>query len=212
MIKLTTMGKLLATACLLVSTTFVSAACNKTPVIFVHGYLGWGGNFDTMISRFKNDGYDSCQLYKFSYNSIGSSNKTSAKQLRSFIDNVRPNHGNRKAKIVAHSNGGLVSRWYRVFEGGSSKTSRLLTLGSPHAGTNAAYACFSPACFEMRYNSSFLRSLNGRGCDVSLWSSLDEIINPDSSAKCGNSVRTASVGHLTLLTSSRVYSDVRNHF
>lgn len=185
------------------------AACNADPIVFVHGYSGWKSQFDVMINRFKNDGTPACALYKFGYNSLGKSNKTSARELKAFVNNIRPNHGWRKAKIIAHSNGGLVSRWYRVFEGGSAATNRLVTLGTPHKGTAWAYGCWSPACSEMRYNSSFLQSLNGRGCDVSLWSALDEIIIPQTNAKCGNSLRTSSVGHLTLMVWKGVYDDVR---
>jgi len=188
-----------------------SAACNADPIVFIHGYSGWKSQFDTMINRFKNDGTPGCALYKFGYNSLGKSNKTSAKELKSFIAGIRPNHNNRKAKIIAHSNGGLVSRWYRVFEGGSSATNRLVTLGTPHKGTSWAYGCFSPACGEMRYNSSFLQSLAGRGCDVSLWSPVDEIIIPQTNAKCGTNRRTSWVGHLTLLVWKGVYNDVRRY-
>ena len=188
-----------------------SAACNADPIVFVHGYAGWKSQFDVMINRFKKDGTPSCALYKFGYNSLGKSNKTSAKELKSFISNIRRNHNNRKAKIIAHSNGGLVSRWYRVFEGGSSATNRLVTLGTPHKGTSWAYGCFSPACTEMRYNSSFQKSLAGRGCDISLWSPLDEIIIPQKNAKCGTSRRTSWVGHLTLMVWKGVYKDVRRY-
>tara|TARA_R110001592_G_scaffold359369_2_gene665897 strand:+ start:4760 stop:5398 length:639 start_codon:yes stop_codon:yes gene_type:complete len=188
-----------------------SAACNAAPIVFVHGYAGWNSQWNTMINRFKNDGTPSCALYKFGYSSLTKSNKTSAKELKSFINNIRPNHNNRKAKIIAHSNGGLVSRWYRVFEGGSSATNRLVTLGTPHKGTSWAYGCFSPACSEMRYNSSFQQSLAGRGCDISLWSPLDEIIIPQTNAKCGTSRRTSWVGHLTLMVWKGVYKDVRRY-
>tara|TARA_R110001592_G_scaffold71444_2_gene218436 strand:+ start:3614 stop:4252 length:639 start_codon:yes stop_codon:yes gene_type:complete len=188
-----------------------SAACNADPIVFVHGYAGWSSQFNTMINRFKNDGTPSCALYKFGYSSLTKSNKTSAKELKSFINNIRPNHNNRKAKIIAHSNGGLVSRWYRVFEGGSSATNRLVTLGTPHKGTSWAYGCFSPACSEMRYNSSFQQSLAGRGCDVSLWSPVDEIIIPQTNAKCGTSRMTSWVGHLTLMVWNGVYKDVRRY-
>lgn len=206
--------KLLSTLALVGSIllpTAASAACNADPIVFVHGYAGWSSQFDVMINRFKNDGQPSCSLYKFGYSSLTKSNKTSAKELKSFIAGIRPNHSNRKAKIIAHSNGGLVSRWYRVFEGGSAATSRLVTLGTPHKGTAWAYGCFSPACSEMRYNSSFLQSLSGRGCDVSLWSALDEIIIPTSNAKCGTSRQTSSVGHLTLMAWGDVYKDVRRY-
>lgn len=186
-------------------------ACNADPIVFVHGYSGWGSQFDTMINRFTNDGVPACSMYKFGYNSLGASNKTSARQLSNYISNLRPTHNNRRAKIIAHSNGGLVSRWYRVFEGGSAATNRFVTLGTPHYGTSWAYGCFSPACFEMRYNSDFLKSLANRGCDVSLWSSRDEIIIPNSSARCGESRETSRVSHLGLMSDAGVYNDIRRY-
>lgn len=188
-----------------------SESCGQEPIVMVHGYSGSTSNFNTMEGRLANDGVPACALYKFGYNSLGASNKTSAAQLKSFVSSALSATGQSKAKLIAHSNGGLVSRWYRVYEGGSKKTSRLITLGTPHKGTTWAYGCISPACFEMRPNSSFLQSLGTKGCDVSLWSSADGIIIPNSSAKCGKSIQTASVGHNTLLTSSAVYSDVKNN-
>ncbi len=188
-----------------------STGCPVEPIIMVHGYSGSTSSFNTMESRLKADGQPACALYKFGYNSLGISNKTSASQLKSFVDGALNNSGQAKARLIAHSNGGLVSRWYRVFEGGSRKTSKLITLGTPHKGTTWAYACVSPACFEMRPNSSFLQSLAGKGCDVSLWSDADEIILPNSSAQCGNSIQTKSVGHNTLLSDADVFIDVKNN-
>ena len=63
----------------------------------------------------------------------------------------------------------------------------------------------------MRYNSSFQQSLAGRGCDVSLWSPVDEIIIPQTNAKCGTSRMTSWVGHLTLMVWNGVYKDVRRY-
>ncbi|MDX1452389.1 MAG: hypothetical protein R3183_07505 [Oleiphilaceae bacterium] len=188
------------------------STCAAEPIVFVHGYSGSGSNWNTMEGRLLNDGEPSCAMYKFSYNSLGESNKTSAIRLSSYVNNALNATGQAKARLIAHSNGGLVSRWYRAFEGGGKKTSRLITLGTPHEGTNWAYGCVSPACFEMRPGSSFLNDLGGRGCDVSIWSDADEIIVPTSSAAaCGRAVKTKSVGHNQLLTDADVYVDVKNN-
>lgn len=198
----------------LIGAAFLSLVCisNATaasPVIFVHGYAGGNWNWDIMTDRFKDSGYPSSKLYKFGYNSLIYSNKTSASQLGSFVNTVRSNNGNAAVDIVAHSNGGLVTRWYRVKQGGTAKMRRFVTLGTPHKGTTWAYGCVSPACFEMRGGSSFLNDLAGKGCDRSLWSALDGIILPASSAQCGSSTQTANVNHLTLLTNKSVYDLVR---
>lgn len=185
------------------------AAAQTEPIVFVHGYSGNSSNWSTMIGRFTASGYPSNKLYGFNYNSFVSSDTASGAQLASYVSTVRARHGGEKISIVAHSNGGLVSRAFRVFNGGSSVMRRFVTLGTPHNGTTSAWACVSPACFDMRAGSLFLLRLAGRGCDRSLWSSVDGVILPASSARCGSSTQVASVDHLSLLTNSSVYNSVR---
>jgi triacylglycerol lipase len=185
------------------------AAAQTEPIVFVHGYSGSSSNFSSMISRFTASGYPSSKLYGFNYSSLLVSDTASGAQLASYVSSVRARHGGEKVSIVAHSNGGLVSRAFRVHNGGTAAMRRFVTLGSPHSGTTSAYACFSPACFDMRPASLFLLGLAGRGCDRSLWSSVDGVILPASSARCGSSTQVASVGHLSLLTNLSVYNSVR---
>ncbi|MBX3627592.1 MAG: alpha/beta fold hydrolase [Rhizobacter sp.] len=185
------------------------AAAQTEPIVFVHGYSGNSGNWSTMISRFTASGYPSNKLYGFNYNSFLSSDTASGAQLASYVNTVRARHGGEKISIVAHSNGGLVSRAYRVFNGGSSQMRRFVTLGTPHLGTTSAYACVSPACYDMWPGSLFLLRLAGRGCDRSLWSALDGVIIPATNAMCGNSTQVAPINHLALLTDGSVYNAVR---
>jgi triacylglycerol lipase len=185
------------------------AAAQTEPIVFVHGYSGSSSNWSTMMSRFAASGYPSSKLYGFNYNSLLSSDTSSGAQLASYVSGVRARHGGERVSIVAHSNGGLVSRAFRVFNGGSTQMRRFVTLGTPHSGTTSAWACFSPACFDMRPGSLFLLRLAGRGCDRSLWSAVDGVILPAGSARCGTSTQVASVGHLSLLTDSSVYGSVR---
>ncbi len=187
------------------------AACSKQPIVFVHGYAGFTAQWNTMINRFKRDGWPDCALYKFSYSSLTKSNKTSASELSNYVNWVKDRTGWSKVNLVAHSNGGLVSRWYRVFKNGYASNDDLVTIGTPHKGTSWAYACFSPACFEMRYNSSFIQDLNGRGCDTAIWSSGDEIINPDSSAKCGTSHHVGWWEHNIMLELKSTYNLVKSN-
>lgn len=186
-----------------------AAVAQTEPIIFVHGYSGSSSNFSTMMSRFTASGYPSNKLYGFNYSSLVVSDTVAGSQLASYANTVRARHGGEKISIVAHSNGGLVSRAYRVFNGGSAQMRRFVTLGTPHSGTTFAYGCLSASCFDMRPGSLFLLSLAGRGCDRSLWSSVDGIIIPATSARCGSSTQVASVDHLSLLTNSSVYSSVR---
>lgn len=187
-----------------------NAMAQTESIIFVHGWNGSTSDFNTMVSRFTGDGYPSAKLYKFGYRSTTDDDKTSASGLKNFIASVRSKNNNELVSIVAHSNGGLVSRWYRAKLGGSSENRRFVTLGSPHKGTQSAYSCYDPACYDMRPNSAFLNDLAGKGCDRSLWSSTDGVIIPAENAKCGSSTQTANVSHMALLTDASVYQQVRD--
>ncbi|CAN5365167.1 hypothetical protein BH11PSE11_BH11PSE11_20870 [soil metagenome] len=183
----------------------------QEPIVFVHGYAGGNYNWDTMASRFTSSGYPSSKLYRFSYNSYLVSNETAASQLRSFINNVRAANGNAQVSVVAHSNGGLVTRWYTAKLGGASSVRRFVSLGTPHKGSDSAYYCYAPICYEMRPGSSFLNSLGTAGCDRNLWSPADGTVIPASNSQCnaGTNVQVAPVSHMTLLTDSSVYNSVR---
>ncbi|MFN2376606.1 MAG: esterase/lipase family protein [Candidatus Binatia bacterium] len=207
------MGKklVLAGALALLPAASAHAVLPHDPIVFVHGYSGWGGNWSQFVNWFKADGWVSDELYQFSYNSTGDSNQTSASKLGTYIQNVLVKTGASRVDIIAHSNGGLVARWYMAKLGGSAKVNQFVAIGTPHKGTDAAYLCLSPACFEMRPGSTFLKNLGSKECERSLWSSCDEIINPDSSAQCGSSVHVGCIGHLALLGSSSVYAKARDY-
>lgn len=185
------------------------AFAQSEPVIFVHGYSGNSTNWSSIMGRMTASGYPASKLYGFNYNSLLVSDTASGRELASYVRSVRAANGGAKVAIVAHSNGGLVSRSFLVNEGGQSVTRRFVSLGSPHSGTTSAWACFSPACFDMRAGSLFLLQLAGRGCDRSLWSAVDGVILPASSARCGSSTQVASVDHLSLLTNASVYNSMR---
>jgi pimeloyl-ACP methyl ester carboxylesterase len=65
-------------------------------------------------------------------------NRLSARQLGEAIDHWRSFHPGAQVWILAHSMGGLVSRWYIEKEGGKDYVSRLLLLASPWDGSPKA--------------------------------------------------------------------------
>ncbi len=208
MTKLDLKVMLLAVAGLCVSAA--AAAAEPEPVVFVHGFAGHAGNFDSIIGRMRADGYPAGKLYAFGYDSLLHSDAASARELAAYVDRVRRANGNARVAIVAHSNGGLVVRAFlETTPAAKAATRRFVSLGSPHAGTLSAYACASPACLDMRAGSELLTALAGRGCDRSLWSRADGVVLPATSARCGTSIEVAPVDHLQLLTDERVYRSLR---
>jgi triacylglycerol lipase len=188
------------------------------PIVFVHGYGGSGSNWNTMINRFKADGYTTSELYAWSYNS-SQSNTVIAAQLTTYVEQVRSRTGAAKVDIVAHSMGGLNSRQYLKFHSGTSYVDDWASLGSPHHGTTWAYGCFGTPCVEMRPGSTFLSNLNAGDetpGDVnygSWWSPCDELIEPKMSPVLSGAknTQTACIGHLALITDATVYTQVRDH-
>lgn len=73
-------------------------------------------------------------FYKFPYD-WRQDNRISARQLGAAIERWRGFHPGAEVWIIAHSNGGVVSRWYVEQEGGKDVVTRLILMGSPYDGT-----------------------------------------------------------------------------
>lgn len=215
---------LISTVLLAALTTLVSMvmpgqsvqAAERQPIVFVHGFMGSASNWDTMVSRFKADGYASSELFAWQYNT-SQSNVTTANQLAAYIDSVRSQTGSATVDIVTHSMGGLSSRYFLKNLGGQPEVDDWVSLGGPNHGTSSANACFTTSCGEMRIGSSFLTSLNsgdetpGPVTYGTFWSSCDETINPDSSVTLSGATNkhVGCVGHVALLTDLGTYQGVR---
>jgi triacylglycerol lipase len=185
------------------------------PILFVHGWNSSGSVWNTMISRFQADGFTN--LNNWSYNTA-QSNKTTASQIATKVGQIRAATGAAKVDIITHSMGGLSSRWYAKYLGGTSYVDEWVSLGGPNHGTNLASLCFwQTSCFEMRAGSTFLSQLNSGDetpGDVrygTWWSPCDEVINPDSSILLSGATntQTACISHSGYYSSSTVYGQVR---
>ena len=93
-----------------------------------------------------------------------------ARTLGAAVDILQAAANVDQTTIVAHSMGGLVTRQYLAREGGSSRISRLITLGTPHFGSEwARAALFLPGCYTAAKQmlpgsvNEFLRDLNDAG-------------------------------------------------
>ncbi|MGH3728606.1 MAG: esterase/lipase family protein [Micromonosporaceae bacterium] len=193
-------------------------AAGHEPVVFVHGYWGSDWNWDSMVSRFSNDGWSDEELHVWDYDT-SQSNVTTAGQLLTFIDGVRARTGAAKVDVVTHSMGGLSSRYYLKFLGGTSAVDDWVSLGGPNHGTTAAYGCWDTSCGEMRPGSSFLDNLNagdetpGTVRYGTVWSRCDEIINPDTSTVLSGATNrelSGCVGHVSMLAESETYTTTRD--
>ncbi len=121
--------------------------------------------------------------------------------------------GSDQVDIVAHSMGGLVAAWYLQHLGGARRVRRLVTLGTPWAGSRMAI--FGPfrQALDLEPDSETLSLLGP--CPVPttcIWSPHDNIVLPPRSAVVpwAASVELPWTGHTALLlsaTSFRLVAD-----
>lgn len=205
-----------AVACL-ASLGGAAGASAHDPILFVHGWNSSGSTWNTMIAKFKADGWTTAELNSWSYNT-SQSNATTAAQVRDKVDSILAATGATKVDLISHSMGGLSTRYYVKNLGGDAKVDEFVSLGGPNHGTDTAWACFQTSCTEMRPGSTFLANLNAGDETPGLvnyrtwWSPCDEVINPDSSVALSGATntQTACMSHSSLHEDATVYGQVRD--
>ncbi len=199
----------------------------QPPIILLHGYMMNRTNwlwFGRALAR-----HGLGPLYGFTYNSLAPVD-ASARRLDGFVAEVLRRERAQRVDIVAHSLGGLVSRYYIEKQGGAARVRRLVTIATPHHGTLLARAGFGPVARELAPDSPVCASLGRppRGAHyTSVWSRSDNLVIPADSSQltwlapeageaeiedlAGSELRDIvfdDLGHLSLLTSPRVAAAV----
>ena len=107
----------------------------KYPVLLVHGmcfrdwwFFSYFGRVPKLYKRMGADVYHGCQ------DSVGAY-ETNALQLKETIDKVLEKTGAEKINVVAHSKGGLDTRYLISTLGYGDKIASLTTLQTPHHGS-----------------------------------------------------------------------------
>jgi len=188
------------------------------PVVLLHGYAQHPANFLWLARRLERDGWR--HLYAVAHTPVGGDIERSARRLGETLDRVRRTAGASRVDIVAHSMGGLVARAYIRARGQASGVGRLITLGTPHQGTEI-FPRFrlDPMVGQMRPGSPLLARLAAddpvpRLADcISIYSADDAVVVPASRGYYPGAfnVEVRGLGHLSLLFSRRVYALVREN-
>jgi len=197
--------------------TVSTAPVAHNPILFVHGYGGNGGNFCTMIDRFRADGWTDRELYAYNYSFVASY-ATDAEEIRGQVEQIIAATGASKVDIIAHSAGSISSRYYIKNLGGDTKVDAWVSLGGPNHGTDTALNCSFTPCLEIQPGSAFLATLNagdetpGSPRYGTWWSPCDETINPDASVLLVGATnhQTACIAHMELPDDPTVYQQVRD--
>ncbi|MBY8872698.1 alpha/beta fold hydrolase [Micromonospora sp. PLK6-60] len=207
------------------------AAANANPVIVVGGLIGVSIAYEPIAARLRADGY---RVWIYQLPNLGFGDiRQSAQALGAYVAQVRAATGAAKVDLVTHSEGGLVSRWYVKFLGGTDTVGRYVSLGSPQQGTYVANivnfvglgSCAGiVACQQMSIGSDFLATLNAgddtpgavRWTTVRTWQ--DELVRPVDNAVLADGATNVLiqaacplrvVGHLGLVLDGTTYTVVR---
>jgi triacylglycerol lipase len=182
------------------------------PVIVLHGYAMNRANFLPLAYRLARAGLG--PIYGFEYWTLGRV-AAGARQLGWFVDEVRRATGAREVDLVGHSMGGVVARYYVAIAGGDPHVRNLVTLGSPHAGSDVSALGIGHASRELVLGSSLLARLAAAPPPAHarvtvIWSKADALVpGAHQLAMPGAEVvMYDDLGHVALLGSRRVAAEV----
>ena len=180
------------------------------PILLVHGFMQTRAHFALLGPRLA--AYGLGPIYTINLRASEGGLRDQAELLSRRINQIRLATGAQQLDVVAHSTGGLVARLAELGRR-EPRLRRIVTLGTPHHGTQVAHVVFGAAARDMRPHSDLVRSLAPPppGQLVSISSTHDFFVIPPESARVaphGRDVIVRHVGHLALLTDLQVSVEV----
>jgi pimeloyl-ACP methyl ester carboxylesterase len=182
------------------------------PIIVLHGYAMNRANFVPLAFRLARAGLG--PIFGFEYWTLGRT-AAAARQLGWFVDQVREGTGASEVDAIGHSMGGVVAHYYIALLGGDGAVRRLVTLGSPHAGTDASHAGIGHAPRELVVGSRLVSRLAAapapqRTRITTILSRADALVPAAAQAGVAGAERIVydDLGHVALLGSRRVAREV----
>jgi triacylglycerol esterase/lipase EstA (alpha/beta hydrolase family) len=193
------------------------AAAAATPVLLVHGMVDNRSIFTLLRRSLRRCGFG--QVRTVNYSVFTSDVRAAAAELGRTVEQVCAETGYERVHVVAHSLGGVVARYYVQRQAGDARVHTLVTLGAPHGGTVAAQlvARVLPLrlCRQLRPDSDVIAELAepAPGCRtrfLAVWSDLDQLIYPKTSARIehpdlvADNVLVPGLGHMSLPAAAQV--------
>lgn len=191
---------------------------DRRPILLLHGYAQHPANFLWLRRRLRRDGWR--HVYTLAYAPMFGDVERSAARLGTAIDRIREASGAPEVDVIAHSMGGLVARAYVRARGERCGIVRLVTLGTPHQGTEIfRRLAHDPLLVQMRPGSPLLRRLAADDpvpalveC-IAIYSTDDAIVVPAENGYYAGAfnIEVSGIGHMSLLLSRRVYELLREN-
>jgi triacylglycerol lipase len=139
--------------------TETRAAGLEVPVVLVPGWLDGGRDLAAMRIRLLGAGLPGTHVRTLTFRDPVGSNVEHAQELDSLVQETVAETGAAEVDIVAHSMGGLATRWY-LSTRADAPVRRVAFLGTPHRGTLTAHLAWGDGRDDMLPDSRFLEALN----------------------------------------------------
>ena len=127
------------------------------PVLLVPGWLDTDRELAALRIRLSAAGWSHVEALGFA--DPTGSNRQHAAEIDSVVTEMLTRTGSAEVDIVAHSMGGLATRWYLKTRP-AAPVRKVVFLASPHRGTLSAVLAWGDGSHEMLPTSEFLDSLN----------------------------------------------------
>ena len=160
-----------------------------TPIVLVHGIGDNRSAFAVLSGALRRRGFGVVHAVNYSVlTALTGDVRRSAALLGAHIERICEQTGSDQVHVVGHSLGGLIARYYVQRLHGDARVRTLVTLGTPHGGTLAAYLLPTPLIRQLRPGSDLLTELaeQGKPCRtrfVVVWSEMDQVIVPQRNAR-----------------------------
>lgn len=128
------------------------------PVLLVPGWLDTEREMAALRIRMIGAGWPPEWVRSVTFDDPAGSNREHARELHAVARGLLRTTGADTVDIVAHSMGGLATRWYLLYED-PVPVKRVAFLATPHRGTLAAHLAWGESREEMIPDSPFLDSL-----------------------------------------------------
>lgn len=178
-----------------------------TPILMIHGLIDNRSIWTLMQRGLRSRGFH--DLTTLNYSPIVSDIRVAAAHLGEEVERIVAETGYERIHIIGHSLGGLIARYYVTRLAGDERVHTLVTLGTPHSGTYAAYAWPTRLVAQMRPDSGLIEELRKPVPDcrtrfIAYWSDLDALVFPQHNAAIDHpdlrarNLALHGVGHLSL--------------
>jgi triacylglycerol lipase len=186
----------------------------ETPIVLVHGIVDNHAIFTVMEYALRRRGFRTLSAYD--YGVLTHNIPRAAVRLGEAIEELCAATAYERIHVIGHSLGGLIARYYVQRLGGDRQVHTLVTLGTPHQGTQLAWAApLLPLIRQLAPNSSVIEELaepapQCRTRFIAFYSDIDHLIVPSRNARLDHpdlnvqNIAVSGVGHLSMPNNGRI--------